>query len=50
MEGFTAKVRGSGSESLEAFTSAVHDDLVIATALACWGAEHPAERARIRML
>ena len=50
MEGFTAKVRAAGGESLEAFTSAVHDDLVIATALACWGAEHPIERPKLRML
>jgi hypothetical protein len=36
---FKAKISISGHDSYEAWREGVHDDLVLATALACWYAE-----------
>jgi hypothetical protein len=34
----------------EAFSQTVHDDLVIALALAVWGAENPLRRPTVRII
>lgn len=44
MLGFTAKISTSGRDSYEALTEAIHDDLVIALAFACWWSPHPDQR------
>ena len=36
---FKAKISVSGHDSYEAWRESVHDDLVLATAIACWAAE-----------
>ena len=40
LQGFHAKIKPSGHESLEAWREGVHDDLVLAVALAAWRAEN----------
>ena len=51
MESFTARISTTGRESAEALTSAIHDDLVIGTALCSWAAEASAKpRPKLRML
>lgn len=42
LQGFRVKKTASGNETMEAWREGVHDDLVLATALAIWGGENPA--------
>ena len=41
LRGFHAKIKANGNVSLEAWREGVHDDLVLAVALAVWRAENP---------
>jgi hypothetical protein len=41
------KISVSGNESFEAWRESVHDDLVLATAMAVWQAEHKPESVRL---
>ena len=46
LEGFKAKININGGETFEAWRENVHDDLVLAAAIAVWGAENRQEPAR----
>lgn len=46
LENFKVKISVSGNESFEAWRESVHDDLVLATAMAVWQAEHKPEAVR----
>lgn len=46
LENFKVKISVSGNESFEAWRESVHDDLVLATAMAVWQGEHKPEPVR----
>ncbi len=46
LEGFKAKININGNETFEAWRENVHDDLVLAAAIAVWGAENRQEPIR----
>jgi hypothetical protein len=50
MENFLMRVSNSGAATREAFSEQVHDDLVVAAAIACWAADNPARRATNRFI
>ena len=50
MENFVMRVSNSGAATMEAFSEQVHDDLVVATAIACWAADNPMRRATNRFI
>lgn len=46
LQGFHAKIKTSGNESLEAWREGIHDDLVLSMALAVWRGENLPQPAR----
>ena len=46
LEGFKVKININGNETFEAWRENVHDDLVLAAAIAVWGAENRSEPMR----
>jgi hypothetical protein len=50
LESFKVRVSNTGSETFEAWSAGVHDDTVLALALAVWGGEHPVYRPRLHMI
>lgn len=50
LESFKVRINNAGGETFEAWSAGVHDDTVLALALAVWGAERPLRVPRLHML